>query len=148
MIFLIGAILLTCTRATLAQTSNRTQLLFMSAVYGYVRAATVVNQNLTISEYTTEDKLAGALGLNMVTKGLLVITVGQVLGTLRAQNFKIRIAKIFEMNCENIFAGWIRDYSGSYPVCLHAQNVLLIIVILMWTPEVLYRRYKASKHSK
>lgn len=80
MIFLIGAILLTCTRATLAQTSNRTQLIFMSAIYGYVRAATVVNQNLTISEYTTEDKLAGALGLNMVTKGLLVITIGQVLG--------------------------------------------------------------------
>lgn len=82
MIFLIGAILLTCTRATLAETSSRNKLIIMSAIYGYVRAATVVNQNLTISEYTSQDKLAGALGLNMITKGILVITVGQFLGKL------------------------------------------------------------------
>lgn len=80
MIFLIGAILLTCTRAALAETSSRNKLIIMSAIYGYVRAATVVNQNLTISEYTSQDKLAGALGLNMITKGILVITVGQFLG--------------------------------------------------------------------
>lgn len=78
--FLIGAILLTLTRATLAETSDRNGLIIMSAIYGYVRAATVVNQNLTISEYTSQDKLAGAIGLNMVTKGFLVITVGQFLG--------------------------------------------------------------------
>ena len=82
MIFLIGAILLTFTRAILAETSNRNQLIFISAIYGYVRAATVVNQNLTISEYTSQDKLAGALGLNMFTKGFLVITVGQFLGKI------------------------------------------------------------------
>lgn len=80
MIFLIGAILLTCTRAILAETADRYQLIIISAIYGYVRAATVVNQNLTISEYTSQDKLAGALGLNMITKGFLVITVGQFLG--------------------------------------------------------------------
>lgn len=120
--FLLGSILLTCTRAALAETSDRYQLIIMSAIYGYVRAATVVNQNLTISEYTSQDKLAGAIGLNMVTKGILVMTVGQ-------------------------FLGWIRDYTGSYPVCLHAQNVLLIIVIVMWTPEILHRKYRAF-HSR
>lgn len=52
----------------------------MSAIYGYVRAATVVNQNLTISEYASEDKLAGALGLNMIAKGVFVMTIGQFLG--------------------------------------------------------------------
>lgn len=122
----------------------------MSAVYGYVRAATVVNQNLTISEYTTEDKLAGALGLNMVTKGLLVITVGQVLGKCfrQTKTDRLFLPLSLSLSIPVFFAGWIRDYSGSYPLCLHAQNVLLIIVIMMWTPEVLYRRYKASKHSK
>lgn len=119
-IFLIGAVLLTITRTLLAQTLNRHRLIMISAIYGYVRAATVVNQNLTISEYTTQDKLAGALGLNMITKGVFVITIGQLLG-------------------------WIRDYTDSYPICLYAQNVLLIIVIVMWTPEVLYRKYKAYR---
>lgn len=39
--------------------------------------------------------------------------------------------------------GWIRDYTGSYPICLHAQNILLIIVIAMWAPEILHRKFKA-----
>lgn len=80
LVFLIGAILLTITRTVLANTLNRHELIIMSAIYGYIRAATVVNQNLTISEYATEDKLAGALGLNMIAKGLFVITIGQLLG--------------------------------------------------------------------
>lgn len=80
MIFLIGAILLTVTRAILAETSNRTSLIVMSAVYGYVRAATVVNQNLTISEYAAQDKLASSLSLTMIMKGIFVMTIGQFLG--------------------------------------------------------------------
>lgn len=79
-VFLIGAILLTVTRTVLAETLSRHKLIIMSAIYGYIRAATVVNQNLTISEYATEDKLAGALGLNMIAKGIFVMTIGQLLG--------------------------------------------------------------------
>lgn len=41
---------------------------------------TVVNQNLTVSEYCPELKLPAALGLNMVNKGLVVLSVGQFLG--------------------------------------------------------------------
>ncbi|XP_055318009.1 monocarboxylate transporter 12-B [Sitodiplosis mosellana] len=119
-IFLIGAILLTVTRAILAETTDRTSLIVMSALYGYVRAATVVNQNLTISEYAAQDKLASSLSLTMIMKGIFVMTIGQLLG-------------------------WIRDYTGSYSICLHAQNVLLIIVIVIWLPEILYRKYKGTK---
>lgn len=79
-VFLIGAILLTITRTILAETLSRHRLIIMSAIYGYVRAATVVNQNLTISEYATQDKLASALGLNMIAKGVFVMTIGQLLG--------------------------------------------------------------------
>lgn len=51
-----------------------------TAIYGYVRAATVVNQNLTISEYATQDKLASSLSLTMIMKGVFVMTIGQLLG--------------------------------------------------------------------
>ncbi|XP_031622825.1 monocarboxylate transporter 12 [Contarinia nasturtii] len=119
-IFLIGAMLLTLTRAILAETTNRTSLIIMSALYGYVRAATVVNQNLTISEYTSQDKLASALSLTMIMKGVFVMTLGQ-------------------------FLGWIRDYTGSYSICLHVQNILLIIVIIIWLPEILYRKFWKMK---
>lgn len=80
-IFLVGAVLLCIVRAVLAETSGRTALLLICGVYGYIRAATVVNQSLVVSEYIdSKERIAGALGLNMCAKGLFVITLGQVLG--------------------------------------------------------------------
>lgn len=80
-IFLVGAVLLCAVRATLAETTGRTALLLICGAYGYIRAATVVNQSLVVAEYIgSKERLAGALGLNMCAKGLFVITLGQVLG--------------------------------------------------------------------
>lgn len=79
-LFLSGGFLLLIIRTILAETLHRTNLICMSALYGYFRAAIIVNQNLTISEHVTQDRLAGALGLNMIMKGIFVITIGQLLG--------------------------------------------------------------------
>lgn len=79
-VFLIGAILTTIMRAIFAETMGRFKPILISAIYGYVRAATVVNQNLTISEYASQDKLSGALSLNMIAKGISVMLIGQLLG--------------------------------------------------------------------
>uniref|UniRef100_A0A1L8DED4 Putative monocarboxylate transporter n=1 Tax=Nyssomyia neivai TaxID=330878 RepID=A0A1L8DED4_9DIPT len=116
-IFLVGAVLLIGIRTTLAETSKRENLLIISAIYGYIRAATVVNQNLCVSEHCSQDKLPGALGIVMVAKGISVITLGQLLG-------------------------WIRDITGSYRFALHMQNVLLIVIVLFWVPEVLWKRFR------
>lgn len=91
-VFLIGAILITILRAILAETLARPKLIIMSAVYGYIRAVTVVNQNLTIAEYANHDKLSSALGLNMIAKGISVMLIGQFLGEL---NFIILSFSIF-----------------------------------------------------
>lgn len=40
-----------------------------------------------------------------------------------------------------LLLGWIRDYTLSYSICLHAQNVLLIIVVCCWTIELMYKKY-------
>ncbi|KAJ6641682.1 Monocarboxylate transporter 12 [Pseudolycoriella hygida] len=119
-LFLAGGFLLLIIRSILAETLYRTNLICMSALYGYFRAAIIVNQNLTISEHVSQDRLAGALGLNMIMKGIFVITIGQLLG-------------------------WIRDYYQSYPVCLYAQNVLAGIVIITWSTEIILRRYNTSQ---
>lgn len=80
-IFLVGSVLLCIVRAGLAETTGRTALLVMCGVYGYIRAATVVNQSLVVAEYIdNKERIAGALGLNMCAKGLFVITLGQLLG--------------------------------------------------------------------
>lgn len=93
-LFLCGGFLLLIIRTILAGTLHRTNLICMSALYGYFRAAIVVNQNLTISEHVTQDRLAGALGLNMIMKGIFVITIGQILGgRLKIFYFEFSIEK-------------------------------------------------------
>lgn len=78
--FLCGAVGLVMLRTAMALTKDRQSLMIISGCYGYLRAMTVVNQSLTISEYCTQENLPGALGLNMVIKGCFVISLGQVLG--------------------------------------------------------------------
>ena len=106
----------------LAESVDMTSIIVMSVFTGMTKSATVLNNNLTISGHCRPEKLAGGLGLNMIAKGIIVITIGQ-------------------------FLGWIRDYTDSYVVCLHAQNTLLLFVILVWTPEICYR-YRKHKNAK
>lgn len=70
--------------AVLAEQETFQWVIVGSILCGYIRAMSVVNQNLTVSEYCQEheSKLPAALGLNMVTKGLVVLSVGQFLGNL------------------------------------------------------------------
>lgn len=113
--FYMGCIALTIARTTLSLQDEYFYLLTSSAFTGFFRSCIVINQNLAVSEHYEKGnpKLATALGINMVIKGVVVITVGQVLG-------------------------WVRDYYGSYVVCFFAQNVLLLIVFVMWSFEYMY----------
>src|SRR5690349_7916842 len=86
MVFMVGTLSLGVVRSILAELNDYTSLIFACAFFGYCRALTVVNQALTISEFCSkncQEKLAGALGLNMLIKGLSVITIGQLLGYVR-----------------------------------------------------------------
>ncbi|KAH8410995.1 hypothetical protein KR222_005647 [Zaprionus bogoriensis] len=120
-VFLLGTAGLLLARLLLAGTTNLPVIVAMSVLMGMTKSATVINNNLTISAYCRSEKLAGGLGLSMISKGVIVITVGQLLG-------------------------WIRDYTTSYVVCLYAQSVVLLVVVLVWTPEIYYR-YHRQKHS-
>lgn len=119
MVFLFGAICLAFVRELLVASADGSlqSIMIVSGVYGYIRAMCVVNQSLSISEYCSQEKLPGALGLNMVIKGIFVITVGQLLG-------------------------WIRDYFQSYSLCLEALNILIIIIVIFWVPEIIYKKCK------
>ncbi|XP_055920532.1 monocarboxylate transporter 12 [Eupeodes corollae] len=121
-IFLFGTIGLLISRAALAESTSLTTIIIMSAFTGMTKSSTVVNNNLTVSSYCRPEKLAGGLGLSMITKGVLVITVGQLFG-------------------------WVRDHTGSYVTCLHSQNLVLAVVIAFWTPEILCRSLKKQRET-
>ncbi|KAH8370333.1 hypothetical protein KR093_003090 [Drosophila rubida] len=121
-VFLLGTAGLLLGRVLLAETTSLPVIIAMSVLIGMTKSATVINNNLTISAHCRADKLAGGLGLSMISKGIIVITVGQLLG-------------------------WIRDYADSYVICLYAQGVLLLLVVLVWTPEIYYRFKKQQRHN-
>ncbi|XP_053687309.1 monocarboxylate transporter 12-B [Sabethes cyaneus] len=117
--FLMAGLCLVVVRSVMAEMRGLVALMVTSAVYGIFRSITIVNQNLTIAEYCSENGLDGmlpnALGFNMIVKGVLVLSFGQALG-------------------------WFVDFSGSYSLTLHAQNLLLISTCILWLCEMYIRR--------
>ncbi|XP_058835790.1 monocarboxylate transporter 12 [Topomyia yanbarensis] len=117
--FLMAGLCLVIARSIMAEMRNLTALMVTSAVYGIFRSITIVNQNLTIAEYCSEKglerMLPNALGFNMIVKGILVLSLGQALG-------------------------WFVDFTGSYSLVLHAQNLLLISTCVLWLCEIYFKR--------
>ena len=113
---MIGTLSLGIVRSVLAELTNYTALLITCAVFGYVRAVVVVNQMLSIAEFCTKfypEKLPGALGLNMIIKGIAVVSIGPIFGL-------------------------IRDLSNSYTLSFHSQNMVLSIVMIIWITELMW----------
>ncbi|XP_017049777.1 monocarboxylate transporter 13 isoform X2 [Drosophila ficusphila] len=119
-VFLIGIAGLFVARCVLAENQALPVIIAVSAITGMMKSATVINNNLTISAHCRSEKLAGGLGLSMMSKGVIVITVGQLLG-------------------------WVRDYANSYVICLYVQGIILLLVVLVWTPEIYYRHRRQRR---
>ncbi|XP_058456988.1 monocarboxylate transporter 12 [Malaya genurostris] len=121
--FLMAGLCLVIARSVMAEMRSIIALMVTSALYGIFRSITIVNQNLTISEYCSEmgleSMLPNALGFNMIAKGVLVLSLGQLLG-------------------------WFVDFSGSYSLILHAQNLLLISTCILWLCEMYFKREEVS----
>ncbi|XP_050304142.1 monocarboxylate transporter 12-like [Anthonomus grandis grandis] len=113
--FMVGALLLAVARSLLVYSTTYTMVMIMSVVVGYLRAITVINQNLVISEYIPKEELPSAVGLNMLVKGFFVISVGEPLGMLKD--------------------AW------DYDVCIHLLDVILICIAISWSIEIiLYKK--------
>lgn len=68
--------------------SKGTFLIVTFVIIGFLRGATLVNLNLTVSEYCSLSKLPSAFGMFMVSKGLFVIMLSPLIGRF---NIIIRI---------------------------------------------------------
>lgn len=82
----------------------------------------IVARNIAISENCRLDQVPAAVGLGMLTMGIIVPPSGYLLG-------------------------WIRDFTGSYIICITAQNALLAIVLATWIPDMLHIWMKERKQN-
>jgi MCP family monocarboxylic acid transporter-like MFS transporter 14 len=55
-------------------------ILVWLVICGFFRGAALINFTITISEYSSLEKLPAAFGLHMVGKGLFVVAIGPILG--------------------------------------------------------------------
>ena len=82
-------------------------------VIGFLRGATLVNLNLSISECCSLTKLPSALGMFMVSKGLFVVTMSPLIG-------------------------YMRDVTKSYTVCIHVMTLMICITFIAWSLEFVH----------
>lgn len=123
--FFVACIFLTISRSIMAQQTEWVPLIASLVVCGFFRGATLINYQLTVAECVTLDKLPAAVGLNMVAKGITVVSLGPLLGL-------------------------VRDATGSYPIFIHSQSFVMALGLLAWIVEYLYLWMKNSskRHSE
>ncbi|CAG5056125.1 unnamed protein product [Parnassius apollo] len=110
MIFFISSFFLAATRSVLAEQSEWVSLMIWLSICGFFRGMCLSNFTLTISEYCPLEKLPAAFGLHMVSKGVFVLAIGPLIG-------------------------YVRDYTGSFSMCIHVQNALIMSCVLVWGIE-------------
>ncbi|XP_049963721.1 monocarboxylate transporter 12-like [Schistocerca serialis cubense] len=118
--FLVGAIFLAVLRSAIAMTSDLVALCVICALCGFSRGSVVVNINLCVSEACVDEKVPAAVGLNMVFKGISILTFGPLLG-------------------------YVRDETENYPLCMHILSLLILVTMLCWLAELIVLRFRRKR---
>lgn len=90
------------------------------SITGFFRGVALANFTLCVSEYSSLEKLPAAFGWHMVGKGVFVIAFGPLIGA-------------------------IRDWTDSYPICIHAQSVCIFLCVFAWLIEFAIKRFQTKK---
>lgn len=119
-VFWIFCMLVGIGRSIMAEQSKGVTLIIIFVVIGFLRGATLVNLNLSVSECCSLKKLPSAFGIFMVSKGLFVVMMSPMIG-------------------------YIRDVSESYTVCIHVMTSMIMVTFISWSFEFMYRSLKNRK---
>ncbi|KAK2585107.1 hypothetical protein KPH14_008618 [Odynerus spinipes] len=121
-IFWVCSIMVGIGRSALAERSKGTTLIVIFIIIGFLRGATLVNLNLSVSECCSLKKLPSAFGIFMVSKGIFVVAMSPLIG-------------------------YIRDYTQSYRICIHVMTTLIIVTFITWTAEFSYFGFRKRRRA-
>ncbi|XP_015114503.1 monocarboxylate transporter 12 [Diachasma alloeum] len=121
-LFWINALFVAMGRSILAEMSQGILLFVVLVINGFIRGAAIQNLQLSVSETCSLQSLPYAYGLFMVSKGTFSL-------------------------CFSPLIGYVRDYSGSYRICLHAMSSIILICFITWGIEFFLKaiRKKSNK---
>lgn len=120
LIFMTSLVFVAITRSIVAEQTGYTELMVWLSITGFFRGVALANFTLCVSEYSSLEKLPAAFGWHMVGKGVFVIAFGPLIGA-------------------------IRDWTDSYPICIHSQSVCIFLCVLAWLIEFLVKKLRVKK---
>ncbi|CRK93148.1 CLUMA_CG006594, isoform A [Clunio marinus] len=119
-VFMVSLLFVALTRSIVAEQSDLKAMLAWLCIAGFFRGIALSNFTLTVSEYSSLEKLPAAFGWHMVGKAIFVIIFGPLIGA-------------------------IRDLTGSFPICIHSQSVCILICIFAWMIEFIIKYLKRNE---
>ncbi|EAT39889.1 AAEL008347-PA [Aedes aegypti] len=120
LLFMTSLVFVAITRSIVAHQRTYTELMVWLSITGFFRGVALANFTLCVSEYSSLEKLPAAFGWHMVGKGVFVIAFGPLIGA-------------------------IRDWTDSYPICIHAQSVCIFLCVFAWLIEFAIKRFRTKK---
>lgn len=120
LLFMVSLVFVAITRSIVAEQTGYTQLMVWLSITGFFRGVALANFTLCVSEYSSLEKLPAAFGWHMVGKGVFVIAFGPLIGA-------------------------IRDWTDSYPICIHTQSVFIFMCVIAWVIEFVIKRVRTKK---
>ncbi|XP_058063307.1 uncharacterized protein LOC131213308 [Anopheles bellator] len=118
--FMVANVFVAILRSIVAHQQTYAQVMVWLSVTGFFRGLALANFTLCVSEYSSLEKLPAAFGWHMVGKALFVIVFGPLIGA-------------------------IRDWTDSYPACIHSQSFCIFLCITAWSVELLIKRFRTKK---
>lgn len=120
LVFTISIFFVGIFRSVVAEQVEWFGLVLWLSICGFFRGAALANFTLTVSEFCTIEKLPAAFGWHLIGKALFVIIFGPIIGA-------------------------IRDYTGSFPYCIHFQSLCILMCCLAWIIEYAINRCRKPK---
>ncbi|XP_052738138.1 uncharacterized protein LOC112045998 [Bicyclus anynana] len=119
--YLVSLIIIIFIRTIMLFTTTFTEMLFVALAMGVTKGVRTVYMNIIIPSYVPLERLPFASGIQMFLNGIIIITIGSLLGR-------------------------VRDFSGSYQIPITILNVVTMLTVISWSAEFLYFRIQKKKN--
>ncbi|VVC91673.1 unnamed protein product [Leptidea sinapis] len=118
--YILSLVIIIFTRTIMLFTTSFLGMVFVALAMGITKGVRTVYMNIVIPSYVPLERLPFASGIQMFFNGIVIITIGSLLGR-------------------------IRDISGSYKAPIMVLNFVTLLTIILWSAEFLYFKFNLTK---
>lgn len=121
--YMYSLLMLIVTRTSLLFARSYEGILCVAMSLGLAKGVRSVYMSLVVPSYVPLERLAAASGIQMVANGVLILSMGS-------------------------FVGLIRDFFGSYAMCIIFINLATFTTLVLWTVEMVLMKRKTAREQQ